>query len=154
MVVAPVAQEGRASPRDRQCSLPAKPMGLAFPEHGGILSNCPKNLEDTKMHMSGESLLVVLVVGLIAGWLAGQIVQGTGFGIVGDLLIGIAGAFIGSWLLPQLGLHLGSGIVLAVINATIGALLLLLVIRLVRGGGRWHRGWGGNWGRRSWGRRW
>ena len=57
------------------------------------------------MHMSGESLLVVLVVGLIAGWLAGQIVQGTGFGIVGDLLIGIAGAFIGSWLLPQLGLH-------------------------------------------------
>ena len=119
----------------------------------GILSNRPKNLEDTKMHMSGESLLVVLVVGLIAGWLAGQIVQGTGFGIVGDLLIGIAGAFVGSWLLPQLGLHLGSGIVLAVINATIGALLLLLVIRLVRGGGRWHRGWGGNWGRRSWGRR-
>src|SRR4029077_5089638 len=44
----------------------------------------------TKMHMSGESLLVVLVVGLIAGSLAGQIVQGTGFGIVGDLLIGIA----------------------------------------------------------------
>ena len=106
------------------------------------------------MHMSGESLLVVFVVGLIAGWLAGQIVQGTGFGIVGDLLIGIAGAFIGSWLLPQLGFHLGSGIVLAVINATIGALLLLLVIRLVRGGGGWHRGWGGNWGRRSWGGRW
>ena len=93
------------------------------------------------MHMSGESLLVVLVVGLIAGWLTGQIVQGTGFGIVGDLLIGIAGAFIGSWLLPQLGLYLGSDIVLAVTNATIGALLLLLVIRLVRGGGRWHRGW-------------
>ena len=88
-----------------------------------ILSNRPKNLEDTKMHMSGESLLVVFVVGLIAGWLAGQIVQGTGFGIVGDLLIGIAGAFIGSWLLPQLGFHLGSGIVLAVINATIGAFL-------------------------------
>ena len=136
-----------------ECSLLAKPMGLAFSEHAWNLSINPKNLEDTKMHMSGESLLVVLVVGLIAGWLAGQIVQGTGFGIVGDLLIGIAGAFIGSWLLPQLGLHLGSGIVLAVINATIGALLLLLVIRLVRGGGRWDRGWGGNWGRRSWGRR-
>jgi uncharacterized membrane protein YeaQ/YmgE (transglycosylase-associated protein family) len=78
------------------------------------------------MHMSGESLLVVLVVGLIAGWLAGQIVRGTGFGIVGDLLIGIGGAFIGSWLLPQLGLHLGSGIVLAVINATIGASWLIV----------------------------
>jgi uncharacterized membrane protein YeaQ/YmgE (transglycosylase-associated protein family) len=79
---------------------------------------------------------------------AGQIVQGTGFGIVGDLLIGIAGALIGSWLLPQVGLHLGSGIVSAIINATIGALLLLLVIRLVRGGGGWHRSWGGSWGRR------
>src|ERR1700752_1321020 len=103
------------------------------------------------MHMSGESLLIILVVGLIAGWLAGQIVRGTGFGMVGDRLIGIAGAFIGSWLLPQLGLHLGAGIVSAIINATIGALILLLVIRLVRGGGGWHRSWGGNW-RGSWGR--
>jgi len=110
--------------------------------------NLLMQLEDTNMHMSGESLLIILMVGLIAGWLAGQIVQGTGFGIVGDLLIGIAGAFIGSWLLPQLGLHLGSGIISAIINATIGALLLLLVIRLVRGGGGWHRSWGGNWGRR------
>lgn len=56
------------------------------------------------MHMSGESLLIILVVGLIAGWLADQMVEGAGFGIVGDLLMGIAGAFIGSWLLPQLGL--------------------------------------------------
>ena len=63
------------------------------------------------MHLSGESLLIILVVGLIAGWLAGQIVQGTGFGIVGDLLIGIVGALIGSWLLPQFGIRLGSGIV-------------------------------------------
>jgi uncharacterized membrane protein YeaQ/YmgE (transglycosylase-associated protein family) len=101
------------------------------------------------MQMSGESLLIILLVGLIAGWLAGQIVQGTGFGIFGDLLIGIAGAFIGSWLFPQLGLHLGSGLISAIINATIGALLLLFVIRLVRGGGGWRRrGWGGNWGRR------
>jgi uncharacterized membrane protein YeaQ/YmgE (transglycosylase-associated protein family) len=59
------------------------------------------SLEDTKMHMSNESLLIILGVGLIAGWLAGQIVQGTGFGIVGDLIIGIVGAFIGSWLLPH-----------------------------------------------------
>jgi uncharacterized membrane protein YeaQ/YmgE (transglycosylase-associated protein family) len=57
------------------------------------------NREDTKMHMSGDSLLIILVVGLIAGWLAGQIVQGTGFGIVGDIIIGVVGAFIGSWLL-------------------------------------------------------
>src|SRR5450631_3894532 len=94
------------------------------------------------MHMSSESLLVIVLVGLVAGWLAGQIVQGTGFGILGDLLIGIIGAFIGSWLLPQLGIHLGLGIVAAVINATIGALILLLIIRLVRGGGGWRASWG------------
>ena len=96
------------------------------------------------MHMSGESLLIVLVVGVIAGWLAGQIMHGTGFGIVGDLIIGIVGAFIGSWLLPQLGIHLGAGIVAAIINATVGALILLVIISLVRGGG----GWRGRWGRR------
>ena len=91
------------------------------------------------MHMSGESLLIILVVGLVAGWLAGQIMQGTGFGIIGDLIIGIIGAFIGGWLLPQLGIHLGVGIVAAIINATIGALILLLIISLVRGGGGWGR---------------
>jgi len=95
------------------------------------------------MNMSSESLLVVLFVGLVAGWLAGQIVRGTGFGIIGDLIIGIVGAFIGSWLLPQLGIHLGTGIVSAIVNATIGAILLLLIVRLVRGGG-----WG--WRRSGW----
>jgi uncharacterized membrane protein YeaQ/YmgE (transglycosylase-associated protein family) len=112
-------------------------------------------LEDTKMYMPSDSLLIIMVVGLMAGWLAGEIVQGTGFGIVGDLLIGIAGAFVGNWLLPQLGLHLGSSMISAIINAAIGALLLLLVIRLIRGGGGWRRGWGGrrSWGG-SWGRRW
>jgi uncharacterized membrane protein YeaQ/YmgE (transglycosylase-associated protein family) len=93
------------------------------------------------MNMSGESLLVILVVGVVAGWLAGQIVRGAGFGLIGDLLIGIVGALIGSWLLPQLGIHLGAGIVRAIINATIGAILLLLVIRLLRGGTSWGRRW-------------
>ena len=94
------------------------------------------------MHMSSESLLVIVLVGLAAGWLAGQIIQGTGFGLVGDLLIGIVGAFIGGWLLPQLGIHLGAGLVPAIVNATIGALVLLLIIRVLRG--RWR----GSWGRR------
>jgi uncharacterized membrane protein YeaQ/YmgE (transglycosylase-associated protein family) len=87
--------------------------------------------------MSGESLLVILLVGLVAGWLAGQIVRGTGFGIVADICIGIIGAFIGAWLLPRLGIHLGAGIVAAIISATIGALVLLVILRLVRGRGRW-----------------
>jgi len=87
--------------------------------------------------MSSESLLITIVVGLIAGWLAGQIVRGVGFGIIGDLSIGIVGAFLGSWLLPQLGIHLGAGIVSEIINATVGALILLLIVRLVHGGGGW-----------------
>jgi len=62
------------------------------------------------MNMSSDGLLVILFVGLIAGWLAGQIVRGTGFGIIGDLLVGIVGAFIGCWLLPQLGIHLEASI--------------------------------------------
>ena len=77
------------------------------------------------------------MVGLIAGWLAGQIVRGTGFGLLADIAIGIVGALIGAWLLPQLGIHLGSGMVAAIISATIGALLLLLILRLAYRGGRW-----------------
>lgn len=89
------------------------------------------------MYLSGESILVILLVGLIAGWLAGKIVRGTGFGLIGDIAIGIVGAFIASWLFPKLGIRLGTGMVREILDATIGAVLLLLVIRLVRGGGRW-----------------
>jgi len=92
--------------------------------------------------MSGESLLIILVVGLVAGWLAGKIVQGTGFGILGDIIVGIAGAFIGTWLLPQLGISVGAGLIAAILSATIGAMVLLLAVRLIRGdGGRLGRRW-------------
>jgi uncharacterized membrane protein YeaQ/YmgE (transglycosylase-associated protein family) len=93
------------------------------------------------MHFSNEGLLVILFVGLIAGWLAGQIVQGAGFGLIGDLVIGVIGAFVGDWLVPRIGLHLGFGVLAAILNATIGAVVLLVLIRLFRGGGRW----GGRW---------
>ncbi|HEY7999208.1 MAG TPA: GlsB/YeaQ/YmgE family stress response membrane protein [Pseudolabrys sp.] len=89
------------------------------------------------MYLSGESILVILFVGLIAGWLAGHFVQGTGFGLIGDLAIGIIGAFIASWLFPRLGIALGAGLVREIVNATIGAILLLIIIRIVRRGGRW-----------------
>jgi uncharacterized membrane protein YeaQ/YmgE (transglycosylase-associated protein family) len=85
------------------------------------------------MHISNESLLVILFVGLVAGWLAGKIVRGSGFGIIGDILIGIAGALIASWLFPKLGIHLGSGLVSEIIYSAIGAVILLLVVRLLRG---------------------
>lgn len=87
--------------------------------------------------MSVESLLIILLVGLVAGWLAGQVVQGTGFGMVGDILIGIVGALIASVLFPTLGLRLGGGILGAIIAAAIGAIILLVVARLIKRGGRW-----------------
>ena len=85
--------------------------------------------------MSAETLLVILLIGAIAGWLAGQIVQGTGFGLIADIALGIVGAFIGSWLLPQLGIRLGTGIVAAIIAATIGAVILLLLLWFFGRGG-------------------
>lgn len=88
------------------------------------------------MYLSGQGILVILLVGLVAGWLAGKIVRGAGFGLIGDIAIGIVGALIASWLLPRLGISLGHGIVRSIINSTVGAVLLLLIVRLVRGGGR------------------
>jgi uncharacterized membrane protein YeaQ/YmgE (transglycosylase-associated protein family) len=88
------------------------------------------------MTLSNESLLVILVVGIVAGWLAGVIVRGTGFGLIGDLLVGVAGAFVAAWLFPRLGIHLGSGWVLDIIQSAAGAIILLLVVRLIRGRGR------------------
>lgn len=88
------------------------------------------------MYLSNESILVILFVGLIAGWLAGKIVRGTGFGLIGDILIGIAGALVASYLFPKLGIHLGTGLVSEIIYSAIGAIVLLLIVRLVRTGGR------------------
>jgi uncharacterized membrane protein YeaQ/YmgE (transglycosylase-associated protein family) len=85
------------------------------------------------MYLSNESLLVILFVGLVAGWLAGKIVRGSGFGIIGDILIGIAGALIASWLFPRLGIHLGTHLVSEIIYSAIGAVILLLIVRLLRG---------------------
>lgn len=84
------------------------------------------------MHLSDESFFIILVVGLIAGWLAGKIVHGAGFGLIGDIAVGIVGALIASWLFPKLGIQLGLGLVRQIIDATIGAVVLLVVIRLVR----------------------
>ena len=88
------------------------------------------------MYISSESLLVILFVGLVAGWLAGKVVRGAGFGIIGDIVIGIVGAFIASWLFPKLGIHIGGGLVAEIIYSAIGAIILLLIVRLVRSGGR------------------
>jgi uncharacterized membrane protein YeaQ/YmgE (transglycosylase-associated protein family) len=96
------------------------------------------------MYLSNQSLLVIIVVGIVAGWLAGKVMEGGGFGLIGDLVVGLIGAFIGDWLLPQLGIHFGVGIIALIVNAFIGAVVLLLILRLISGG----------WGYRRWGRHW
>ncbi|MGH6715593.1 MAG: GlsB/YeaQ/YmgE family stress response membrane protein [Bradyrhizobium sp.] len=88
------------------------------------------------MYLSNQGIVVILIVGLVAGWLAGKAVRGTGFGIIGDVLVGIAGALIASFLFPRLGIHLGVGLISKIIYSAIGAIILLLVVRLVRGGVR------------------
>jgi uncharacterized membrane protein YeaQ/YmgE (transglycosylase-associated protein family) len=80
-----------------------------------------------------QGLLVTLVIGLIAGWLAGQIMKGSGYGLIGDLIIGIIGAFIGSWLWHLLNLpSLGNIWVNNIVSATVGALVLLFILRLIK----------------------
>lgn len=81
--------------------------------------------------MSAEHLILFLVVGVIAGYLAGKIMKGGGFGLLGDLIIGVIGSFIGYWVFGLLGITSG-GILGLLIASVVGALILLYVIRLVK----------------------
>ncbi len=79
-----------------------------------------------------DSLLTWLIVGGLAGWLAGIIMKGGGLGLVGNVIVGIIGAFIGSWLLSTLGVTIGTGLANAIITATVGAVVLLFIISLIK----------------------
>jgi uncharacterized membrane protein YeaQ/YmgE (transglycosylase-associated protein family) len=85
-------------------------------------------------HWEGDTMgfIAWIVVGAIAGWLAGLLVKGGGFGLLVDIIVGIVGAFIGGWLFGVLGIHLGSGWIGSIITAVIGAVILLFVIRLIK----------------------
>ena len=78
-----------------------------------------------------ESLIAWLIVGAIAGWLAGLIVKGFGFGLLGNIVVGILGAFVAGWLFHERTL-IGSPIIDSILWATIGAVILLFVIGLIR----------------------
>ena len=82
--------------------------------------------------MALEAILIILIVGAVAGWLAGQIVRGMGFGLIGNIVVGIVGAFIAGWLLPRIGIVIGGGMIGSIINATIGAVVLLVIIGLIK----------------------
>jgi len=82
--------------------------------------------------MDPIQILIWLAVGAIAGWLAGQIMKGGGFGLVGDIIVGIVGAALASIVLPKLGIVIGGGLLGWIVNAVIGACLLIFIIRLIK----------------------
>jgi len=77
------------------------------------------------------SIILWIVVGIIAGWLAGKIMKGKGFGLIGDLIVGVVGAFLGGWLFGLLHISIMGGIIGSLITAVVGALVLLFVLRLI-----------------------
>ena len=79
-----------------------------------------------------QALVIWLVIGAIAGWLAGQIMTGGGFGLVGNIVVGIIGAVVAGWLFPNLGFAFGNPFVAAIINALIGAIVVLFVVSLLK----------------------
>jgi uncharacterized membrane protein YeaQ/YmgE (transglycosylase-associated protein family) len=82
--------------------------------------------------MSTHGLIAWIVIGVVAGWLAGMLVKGGGFGLIGDIVVGVIGAFIGGWLAGVLHIHIGSGMISSIITATVGAILLIVILRMVR----------------------
>ncbi|HSC76067.1 MAG TPA: GlsB/YeaQ/YmgE family stress response membrane protein [Pseudomonadales bacterium] len=73
-----------------------------------------------------------IVVGLVAGWLAGLLMKGGGFGVVGDIVVGVLGALIGGFLFSSLGASAGGGLIGSIVVATVGAVILIFVLRLIK----------------------
>jgi uncharacterized membrane protein YeaQ/YmgE (transglycosylase-associated protein family) len=82
--------------------------------------------------MEAYGFIVWLIIGAIAGWLAGLLVKGGGYGLIGDIIVGIVGALIGGWLAGALGISIGSGLVASIITAVIGAVILLVILRAIK----------------------
>ena len=82
--------------------------------------------------MSLTSILILVLIGIVAGWLAGKIMKGKGFGLLGDLIVGVIGSFIGGWLFGLLHISVGAGLLGLFITALAGALVLLFILRLIK----------------------
>ena len=77
-------------------------------------------------------LVWFILVGLIAGWLAGMIVKGGGYGLVGDIVVGLLGALLGGFLFGSLGGAVGGGLLGSIVVATLGAIILIAILRLIK----------------------
>jgi len=79
-----------------------------------------------------KALIIWLIVGAVAGWLAGMVVKGGGYGLIGNVIVGIVGGLIAGWFLPRIGVVIAGGVVGAIINSFIGAVILLVILRLIK----------------------
>jgi uncharacterized membrane protein YeaQ/YmgE (transglycosylase-associated protein family) len=88
--------------------------------------------------MEAQSIIIILLLGAAAGWLGGLIFQGSGLGLIGNIIVGIVGGFIGYWLLPRLGVHINTGKAWLnyVLTAAIGAVVLLAILNIIFGRNR------------------
>ncbi|HEV8613067.1 MAG TPA: GlsB/YeaQ/YmgE family stress response membrane protein [Gemmatimonadales bacterium] len=82
--------------------------------------------------MTTNQWIWFLLVGIVAGWLAGKVMRGAGYGLIGDLVVGVLGALLGGWLFGKLGIAIGGGLLGAVITAFVGALILVWILRLMK----------------------
>ncbi len=82
--------------------------------------------------MDVHGIIAWLIIGAIAGWLAGTLVKGGGFGLLGDIVVGIVGAFIGGWLAGVLGIGISGGLIASIITATIGAVVFIVILRMIK----------------------
>lgn len=82
--------------------------------------------------MDIQAVLVWVLIGAVAGWLAGVIVKGFGLGLVGNIVVGILGAIVGGWLFPMLGISIGGGWIDRIVYATVGAVILLAVVKVLK----------------------
>ena len=82
--------------------------------------------------MEFDSVIVMLLVGALAGWLSGRLMRGRGFGVIGDIIVGIVGAFLAGTIFPALGFSVGGSFLASVIHATIGSVVLLFIIGLIK----------------------
>ena len=88
--------------------------------------------EDIKMETDIGSILIVLGLGAVVGWVAGLIVRGGGFGLIVNMIVGIFGAFVGQYIFAELGITVGSGLTATLVSATVGAVVLVVIISLIR----------------------
>jgi uncharacterized membrane protein YeaQ/YmgE (transglycosylase-associated protein family) len=77
-------------------------------------------------------MIAWLLVGLIAGWLAGQVMKGGGYGVIVDLILGLLGGVVGGWLFGALGIWPRGGLIGAIIVAFVGAVILVGISRLIK----------------------